>query len=251
MASGVASRLAATEYQREAVRFAGKYAGYYAELGRLWRAGKMTDAQYVRLCVELERAGHDGSASLAARFVSDFRRLNGVDPGLIVYDEFDAAAALARSFSTMKILKSDPDRANDTIGSMAAGVNRAVMNAGRDTVEWSAGAQGRSWRRVTDGDPCAFCAMLATRSDYTTKERALTTGHTRRHRRGGKRPFGSKYHDHCGCTVVEVVGPWEPNRADAEYQRTYEKAREWVDDHGLQQSPGNILKAMRTVGGMR
>ena len=96
MASGAMSRLAATGYQREAVKFAGKYAGYYAELGRLWRAGRMSDTQYVRLCVELERAGHDGSASLAARFVSDFRRLNGVDPGLIVYDEFDAAAALAR-----------------------------------------------------------------------------------------------------------------------------------------------------------
>ena len=86
MASGVEARLAATEYQRQAIRFAGKYAGYYSELGRLWRAGKMSDTQYVRLCVELERAGHDGSASLAARFVSDFRRLNGVDPGLIVYD---------------------------------------------------------------------------------------------------------------------------------------------------------------------
>ncbi|MES7658908.1 hypothetical protein U6L46_12225, partial [Cutibacterium acnes] len=146
---------------------------------------------------------------------------------------------------------SDPDRANDTIDAMAAGVNRAVMNAGRDTVEWSAGAQGRSWRRVTDGDPCAFCAMLATRSDYTTKERALTTGHTRRHKRGGKRPLGSKYHDHCGCTVVEVVGRWELSSADTAYQRVYEKAREWVDDHGLQQSPGNILKAMRTVGDMR
>ena len=251
MASGVASRLAATGYQREAVRFAGKYAGYYAELGRLWRAGKMSDTQYVRLCVELERAGHDGSAAMAAKFVQDFRRLNGVDPGLIVYDEFNAAAALARSFSTMKIINSDPDEAHDTIDDMAVGFNRAVLNAGRDTVEWSAGAQGRSWRRVTDGDPCAFCAMLATRSDYTTKERALTTGHTRRHRRGGKRPLGSKYHDHCGCTVVEVVGRWEPSSADTAYQRVYEKAREWVDDHGLQQSPGNILKAMRTVGDMR
>ena len=46
MASGVASRLAATEYQREAVRFAGKYAGYYAELGRLWHSGKMTCLLY-------------------------------------------------------------------------------------------------------------------------------------------------------------------------------------------------------------
>ena len=45
MASGVESRLAATEYQREAVRFAGKYAGYYAELGRLWHSGKMSDTQ--------------------------------------------------------------------------------------------------------------------------------------------------------------------------------------------------------------
>lgn len=251
MVSGVESRLAATGYQREAVRFAGKYAGYYSELGRLWHSGKMSDTQYVRLCVELERAGHDGSAAMAAKFVQDFRRLNDVDPGLIVYDEFDAAAALARSISTTKILKSDPDKAHDTIDDMAVGFNRAVMNAGRDTVEWSAGAQGRSWRRVTDGDPCAFCAMLATRSDYTTKERALTTGHTRRHKRGGKRPLGSKYHDHCGCTVVEVVGRWEPSVADTQYQKVYEKAREWVDDHGLQQSPGNILKAMRTVGDMR
>ncbi|AKO60862.1 head maturation protease [Propionibacterium phage QueenBey] len=251
MVSGVESRLAATGYQREAVRFAGRYAGYYTELGRLWHSGKMSDTQYVRLCVELERAGHDGSAVMAGKFVSDFRKLNGVDPGLIVYDEFDAAAALARSISTTKILKSDPDKAHDTIDDMAVGFNRAVLNAGRDTVEWSAGAQGRSWRRVTDGDPCAFCAMLATRSDYTTKERALTTGHTRRHKRGSKRPLGSRYHDHCGCTVVEVVGPWELNKADAGYQRTYEKAREWVDDHGLSQSPSNILKAMRTVGGMR
>ncbi|WP_258304795.1 hypothetical protein, partial [Escherichia coli] len=75
---------------------------------------------------------------MAAKFVQDFRRLNGVDPGLIVYDEFDAAAALARSFSTMKIMNSDPDRAHETIDTMAAGVNRAVLNAGRDTVEWSA-----------------------------------------------------------------------------------------------------------------
>lgn len=251
MASGVQSRFAATEYQRQAIRFAGKYAGYYSELGRLWRSGKMNDTQYVRLCVELEHAGHDGSAAMAAKFVSDFRKLNGVDPGLIVYDEFDAAAALARSIATTRIMASDPDKAGETIDRMAVGFNRAVLNAGRDTVEWSAGAQGRSWRRVTDGDPCAFCAMLATRSDYTTKERALTTGHTRRHKRGGKRPLGSRYHDHCGCTVVEVVGPWEPNKADTGYQRTYEKAREWVDDHGLSQSPGNILKAMRTVGDMR
>ena len=202
MASGVQSRFAATEYQRQAIRFAGKYTGYYSELGRLWRSGKMNDTQYVRLCVELERAGHDGSAAMAAKFVSDFRKLNGVDPGLIVYDEFDAAAALARSIATTKIIASDPDKASETIDRMAVGFNRAVLNAGRDTVEWSAGAQGRSWRRVTDGDPCAFCAMLATRSDYTTRERALTVGHTRRHRRGGKRPLGSKYHDHCGCTVV-------------------------------------------------
>ena len=251
MASGAVSRLAATEYQREAVRFAGKYAGYYAELGRLWHSGKMTDAQYVRLCVELERAGHDGSAALAGRFVSDFRRLNGVDPGLIVYDEFDAAAALARSFSTMKMMNSDPDRANDTIDAMAAGVDRAVMNAGRDTVEWSAGAQGRSWRRVTDGDPCAFCAMLATRSDYTTRERALTTVHTRRHRRGGKRPFGSKYHDHCGCTVVEVVGPWERTKADERYMDVYQRARERCAEKGLSGSPGNILAMMRDISDMR
>lgn len=55
------------------------------------------------------------------------------------------------------------------------------------------------WIRVTDGDPCAFCAMLAGRGPvYLTKDSA-----------------GFSAHDHCACTaepVYHATAPW-PGRA--------------------------------------
>lgn len=53
------------------------------------------------------------------------------------------------------------------------------------------------YARVTDGDPCAFCAMLAGRGPvYASKETAFRTT-----ARSKKRGAGQRYHDHCGCTV--------------------------------------------------
>jgi len=55
------------------------------------------------------------------------------------------------------------------------------------------------WVRVTDGDPCFFCAMLASRGPvYLTEDSA-----------------GFKAHDHCACTaepVYHLDAPW-PGRA--------------------------------------
>ena len=75
MVAGVETREFAAAFQKDLIRFAGKYAGYYTELGRLWQAGRITDGQYMRLCVALERAAHDGSAGMAADFVSEFRQM--------------------------------------------------------------------------------------------------------------------------------------------------------------------------------
>lgn len=251
MVAGVETREFAAAFQKDLIRFAGKYAGYYTELGRLWQAGRVTDGQYMRLCVALERAAHDGSAGMAADFVSEFRRMCGAEVGRIIVDDFTPEAAFARTAFAVKKVGDNPDDANRTVNSVASGMERAVMNAARDTVEWSAGAEHRTWRRVTDGDPCAFCAMLATRDDYTTKERAISAGHVGRHRRKGKRPVGARYHDHCGCTVVEVVGPWERTKADERYMDVYQRARERCAEKGLSGSPGNILAMMRDISDMR
>jgi hypothetical protein len=69
---------------------------------------------------------------------------------------------------------------------------RHTLNAGRDTQFATAATdhRARRWARVTDGDPCAFCAMLASRGAvYLTTETA------------GK---GQHWHDRCGCQPVMV-----------------------------------------------
>jgi hypothetical protein len=57
-----------------------------------------------------------------------------------------------------------------------------------------------AWIRVTDGDPCAFCAMLASRGPvYQSKWTA-----THVVQKTAKRPPGAIYHDNCGCTAEAV-----------------------------------------------
>lgn len=66
--------------------------------------------------------------------------------------------------------------------------------------------QVQRWIRVTDGDPCAFCAMLASRGPvYLTEDSA-----------------GFRAHDHCACTaepVYSMDAPW-PGRAQ-EFHRLW------------------------------
>jgi hypothetical protein len=76
------------------------------------------------------------------------------------------------------------------------------------------------WRRVPSPGACAFCLMLATRSDYTSREAAMYAGGgegqvrrtTRRNkterlagvqrRRSSKQESGERYHRACRCTVA-------------------------------------------------
>lgn len=72
-------------------------------------------------------------------------------------------------------------------GKTAGAVYRLVANGGRDTI-FNTVARDRlalGWQRVTDGHPCAFCAMLASRGPvYQTAESA------------GE---GKHFHNGCGC----------------------------------------------------
>ena len=73
---------------------------------------------------------------------------------------------------------------------------RHVLDGGRSMVDRLAMVDERAigWARVTDGDPCAFCAMVAGRGFvFRSREVALRT--TARSKRGP----GQKWHDGCGC----------------------------------------------------
>lgn len=115
-------------------------------------------------------------------------------------------------------------------------LSQAVLEAGRSTISNSLlryrGKPGR-FRRVTDGHPCAFCAMLAGRGPVY---RSGTNFHT---------------HNHCGCTLEPVLGGWEPNQQEALWNAAYvdaaldaesEFGKKWVRTAA---GEGNILHRMR------
>lgn len=66
-----------------------------------------------------------------------------------------------------------------------------ALEGGRQVMQRSIEVDERAtgWARVTDGDPCAWCAMLASRGPVY--KAAKTAGDPRR--------GGNSYHDHCAC----------------------------------------------------
>lgn len=130
---------------------------------------------------------------------------------------------------------------------MMAEARKIIMQAGRDTVQLSSDANRRSigWRRVSDGNPCTFCAMLVGRGPVY-KSIASTQGTVERLGRSGD--YELIYHKHCGCTAVEIFDDWEPTEREQTYVDAYMAAAEYADAQGVRRGPETILKHMREHG---
>lgn len=90
-------------------------------------------------------------------------------------------------------MRHDPKAAARLI---AAGIDKYVMNAARDTIALNASVDDEcaGWVRVAGPDACDMCVACASRSDlYRTRSTA-----------GGTEE--SKYHPYCRCGVVAVFG---------------------------------------------
>lgn len=116
--------------------------------------------------------------------------------------------------------------------------HEAVLAGGRKTVEKTARKDPRAlgWRRVSDGHPCAFCAMLVTRGP------AYLSGETA--------GIGKKFHAHCGCTVEPVYNDWKPTEQEQQWIDQYYNAAESLPDK-TPRTAGDILPLMRKQGGFR
>jgi hypothetical protein len=149
-------------------------------------------------------------------------------------------AARAREAKLERILKNEEatarqafaqaQRVHDAAGSVAAGiVDKAGIDAGREVIATAARQDSRvlMWARATGANPCAFCAMLASRGfAYKSKARASTT-------KGGTKdagnPFGGasvqSYHENCHCYAIcrwaDVDSPTAPVRT-AHYEKLWE-----------------------------
>ncbi|SCL33035.1 hypothetical protein GA0070616_4618 [Micromonospora nigra] len=112
---------------------------------------------------------------------------------------------------------------------------RHVTSAGRDTVRGTSGRDrlALGWARVTDGDPCYFCAMLASRGPaYKT---AQTAGED------------DPYHDGCGCVVAPVYrrsDPW-PGQA-REYAALWKDATAGLSGRDAVNAFRRALEARRS-----
>lgn len=266
------------------LRNAGGTTALVTELGKRFKAGQLSDREFTAVFVAAERLGHDAAVRLMRQFIADYRKAQTpserhADPVLDVFDpgaSFGRASGLVEDLGKLDRTQADFDAEFfRLVGNMAVRAAREALNGGRRTMQWSTAANCTRWRRVTDSNPCSFCAMLATRSDYRTEASAgVVVGRARgystasykatgevshggtnargkragRDRRRGTRAPGEQYHDYCGCTVVEVVGDWQATDAEQEMSDLYRRATEACARADIPKSAPNVLAKMRELG---
>ena len=211
---------------------------FMRELVRLWPL------------INLDRL--DETAAEWIAFVTDLiltYRMQSVDKALSYYDEFRRAeigeplphrglyrglAAPVPAAIRTSLLVTGPIGVKSRIGKginpriakakalvdVSGAASRHVLNGGRQLIT-EATAKDKvalGFIRVTDDDPCAFCALLAARGPvYHTEQTARRTTD-----RSTKRGPNEKYHDHCGCSAEAVFSgdtEW-PSRAQ-EFAQLY------------------------------
>ncbi|WP_055428160.1 VG15 protein [Bifidobacterium aesculapii] len=181
------------------------------------------------------------SADTAAQYLPRFREAEtgepgGVEVGVPRFDRRQASRRIDWTGATnvlWHIARGETQEAvYEAARSLFLGMfHEAVLTGGRTTIERWAKKDPRAigWRRVSDGDPCAFCAMLVTRGPvYTSVAKAGLSART-----------GKKYHPHCGCTVEVVYGDWKPTRQE----------QQWIDDYyrAAESLPGKTPRTAETV----
>lgn len=190
--------------------------------------------------------GFMDSANIAAPYVLQFAEVEaGEHPELarVSFDHqqfFEDMRVNGPSNIKQKISRGvPPEKAKQAAVSRITGLAQEhVLAGGRGmvigTVKYS--GRGGRWRRVTDGKPCVFCAMLAARGPVYAAD-----------------TVDFRAHHTCGCGVEQVFGEWEPAELEAQWQGAYAKAAGVADAHHLPRTapaPGsnaedNILWRMR------
>ncbi|MGQ4548294.1 VG15 protein [Dermabacteraceae bacterium P13077] len=126
-----------------------------------------------------------------------------------------SAGAVAWAFRTDTGRRS----AGEALPDLAGVVGRLSRLPARATVTASAFRAGTGWARVPGVRACAFCLMLASRGAvYRSRNAAALSS----------KGDGFRFHDHCSCTVVEVLSDSDlpaVNRAlEAEWRQVADNA---------------------------
>lgn len=193
----------------------------FAALWPLWKPGDdSTFAHLVAATLPLVRAYNRVSASVALGYYARFRTVEGIAgtaPGVVGTPPDDAqitTSLFVTGQATADRAKrggKTPAQARQTaLVGVSGAMTRHVLAGGRDALLESVAAdpEALGWARVTDGDPCYFCALLASRGPVY-KDQASA---------------GFEAHDHCACMAEPVYpGAEWPGKA-REYAALYREA---------------------------
>lgn len=191
----------------------------FTRIWPVWRGDSQSFGQMVEVTVPLVRAYRQLSSSLAGSYFGAFRDVE--DPGGNAgprlagpLDEDRLRAGLIVTGQAMTgraiLAGQSPQAARQTALVRTSGsVTRQVLEGGRTTLVQSTGAdrQAQGWTRVTAGETCAFCALLASRGPAFSEEGA-----------------GFEAHDHCACFA-------EPSYAGSEWPGRAREFRQLYDQH--------------------
>lgn len=159
-----------------------------AQMLAAWKALDPSDidgtlAQWLTVVRPLIQRQRSTSTTLAANYYQRFRTLEL--PGTKAFTPVLAAEAPAEQIATTMLVTGPAqlraasargvalDTAIDHARTSAAGTAmRLALGGGRDTLAGNVVADQRAigWARVTSGNPCAFCAMVASRGPIYTED---------------------------------------------------------------------------------
>jgi len=181
---------------------------------RDYRQGSERAAEFVR---EVRDIAGSRATQLAVAGEPDARRVQRTVAKSALTS---AATAFRQGVPQQEALRRSAVAASGSAG-------RLSLEGGRRTVVESAelareAGHSRGWKRETGAEPCAFCAMLATRGAVYHSEETARGG------RGNFRGDGTgpdfEVHDHCACEPVEVFEREPLRPREQEFWELYKEA---------------------------
>ncbi|BAH52285.1 hypothetical protein [Rhodococcus opacus] len=204
-----------------------------------------TQTRWVQAALPIVERRNQESEALAARYVRDLRaiELPTATPARdLVPTEIDrprvAVSLLATGPGTVKkksrVSVREPEAMLAGEAASTRVAQKIVADGGRQTVARAVRLDEKAsgWIRVTDGEPCFFCAMLVTRgpvykgTSFDRSDPRFTGDGT------------AKVHDGCGCTIQALYSPWKPSEQEKVWNEMWK-------DSTKNKSGADALKAFR------
>lgn len=191
----------------------------YMRIWPLWEGNERSFRRLVEATVPLIRGYHQLSASLASSYYEAFRAAEqvGGQPSPRLAASINEEAVIGTLYVTGRDMTANaidaghsPQAAmRNALVRTSGTVSRFGLQGGRDTLVLSSAAdrQALGWSRVTGAQPCAFCAMAASRGPVFSEDTA---------------DFAA--HDHCSCAG-------EPTYPGSEWPGRAQEFRDLWNEH--------------------